>query len=142
MTQMSMSTSGNGRNGRRQHMADINVTPMVDVMLVLLVIFMITAPILKEGIEVDLPKTRALPSGGKPTAVAVSVDKEGKVHAGSKVLDKSDLEAELPKILKGHELDGVTFKADRNLPYDTVMKVIAVIRTSGISQISMAVESR
>ena len=123
-------------------MADINVTPMVDVMLVLLVIFMITAPALKDGIDVDLPKAQTGGSSGRAPATALSlvIDAEGRVHAGRKMIEPAQVSAELPNQLKGHEKEMLTLKAHRKLPYDAVVKVIAVVRSAGISSISIAVD--
>jgi biopolymer transport protein TolR len=138
---MSMGSVRPAGRKRRLPMADINVTPMVDVMLVLLVIFMITAPALKDGIDVDLPKTQGGGSGGKPaTPMTVVIDAEGKVHVANTTLDPAQVAAELPKLLKGHEKESVTLKAHRKLHYDAVVKVIAVMRASGVSGISIAVD--
>lgn len=130
-----------GRGKRRRPMADINVTPLVDVMLVLLVIFMITAPALKDSIDVDLPKvgggaaaTRSVPP------LAVVIDADGRVHANGRSLQLSEVAVELPKLLKGHEKEPLTLKAHRKLPYDTVVKVIAAIRSAGLTAINIAVD--
>lgn len=140
---MSMSAApaaGKGRR-RRRAMADINVTPLVDVMLVLLVIFMITAPVLKDGIDVDLPKAQGGTSGGKSAApFSVVIDKESRVHCAGRTLMPADIAVELPKLLKGHEKETLTLKAQRNLPYDSVVRVIAIVRQAGIQGISIAVD--
>jgi biopolymer transport protein ExbD len=137
-----MATAGAGRGRRkRAAMADINVTPMVDVMLVLLVIFMITAPVLKDGIDVDLPKAHGGTSGGtNATPFSVIIDSAGRVHCAGRTLLPGDVPVELPKLLKGHEKEMLTLKAQRTLPYDSVVKVISVVRAAGISGISIAVE--
>ena len=139
---MSMgAVTGGGKRKRRQAMADINVTPLVDVMLVLLVIFMITAPALKESIDVDLPRvgggtagTRSLPP------FAIVIDAEGRVHANGTTMQLSEVPVELPKVLKGHSKEALTLKAHRKLPYDTVVKVIATIRAAGVTGINIAVD--
>ena len=140
---MSMSAApaaGKGRR-RRRPMADINVTPMVDVMLVLLVIFMITAPVLKDGIDVDLPKASGGTSGGKSAApFSVIIDSKSQVHCAGRTLLPADVPTELPKLLKGHEKETLTLKAQKNLPYDAVVRVIAIVRQAGIQGISIAVD--
>ncbi len=122
-------------------MADINVTPLVDVMLVLLVIFMITAPVLKDGIDVDVPKASGGTSGGKNAApFSVIIDKEAFVYCAGRKISQADVATELPKLLKGHEKETLTLKAQRNLPYDVVVRVIAIVRQAGINGISIAVD--
>ena len=133
-----MAFSSGGGSGP---MADINVTPLVDVMLVLLVIFMITAPVLKDGIDVDLPKAQGGTSGGKSaTPFSVIIDKDAVVHCGGRHIALKDVAVELPPLLKGHEKETLTLKAQRNLPYDSVVRVIAIVRQAGINGISIAVD--
>jgi biopolymer transport protein ExbD len=140
MTTGVVAAAGRARR-RRRPMADINVTPLVDVMLVLVVIFMITAPVLKEGIEVDLPRTPGAPGASRATSsFAIVIDGEGRVHMGAKVLEPAEVAAELPPLLKGHENEVVTLKAHRKLPYDAVVKVLSTIRAAGVKGISIAVE--
>jgi biopolymer transport protein TolR len=141
---MSMAISG-GAGGRRHRraMSDINVTPMVDVMLVLLVIFILTAPALKDAIDVDLPKAKG---AGKTQGVeqmlhAVVLDDKGKVNFAGKTLEPPEIPFELPKLLKGHEQESLTLKASRMLPFETVVKVMSIIRGSGIKGISIAVDA-
>lgn len=131
-----------GRGRRRRAMAEINVTPLVDVMLVLLVIFMITAPILKDGIDVELPKAKGTSGAGKvATPLSVVVDATGKVHVAGRTLEISEIAVELPALLKGHEKEVLSLKAHRTLPYESVVKVIAVMRAAGVTGISMAVDA-
>lgn len=140
---MSMSASpAGGKRGRKRPMADINMTPMVDVMLVLLVIFMITAPAMKEGIDVDLPKASGGPSNNRSIApLSVVVDQTGKVYFNGKTLEASEVETELPKLLKGHEKETLTLKAYRLLPTEAFVKVMSVARRAGITGFSIAVNT-
>jgi len=140
---MSMGTTGAlGRKSKhRGLMSEINVTPLVDVMLVLVVIFMITAPTLKESIDVDLPKVGgALGSNRGTTPFTVSIDEKGRVHAAGWIMKPVEVPSALPPLLKGHEKEVMTLKAHRALPYDAVVKVIAIMRGSGVTGISIAVD--
>ncbi|MCY3023065.1 MAG: biopolymer transporter ExbD [Planctomycetota bacterium] len=137
---MAAAASANGRRKRRRAMADINVTPLVDVMLVLLVIFMITAPVLKDAIDVDLPRVPGTGAGRAMTPFVIVIDGEGRVHVGGRMLQPAEVGTELPKLLRGHENETVTLKAHRRLPYDSVVKVLATVRAVGITGITIAVE--
>ncbi|MFH0938426.1 MAG: biopolymer transporter ExbD [Planctomycetota bacterium] len=131
------------RRRRRHHrlMGEINVTPMVDVMLVLLVIFMITAPAMKDVVDVDLPQTKSATSSDPKTVLfSVAIDSVGRVHAGGRMLNPAEVAAELPKLLQGHEKEPLTLMVHRQLPFDVAVKVIAIIRSCGIRAINIAVE--
>lgn len=125
--------------GRRAPMAEINVTPLVDVMLVLLIIFMVTAPLLVTGVPVNLPDSRAgaLEPDKKP--VQISLDNEGRVF----VDDQEVMEAELPTILEskrpaaGGEAPQVFLRADRGLDYGRVMRVMGELNRAGLNKVSL-----
>jgi biopolymer transport protein TolR len=124
-------------------MADINVTPMVDVMLVLLVVFMITAPMLTTGVAVDLPKTKAqqLPVS-QTQPLVVTINKTGQVFVGTQ--DKSVDFATLGPMLKeivGNDLEKRVFvRADENAPYGSVAKVLALMQSVGIKNTALPVD--
>ena len=125
--------------GRRAPMAEINVTPLVDVMLVLLIIFMVTAPLLVTGVPINLPDSRAgaLEPDKKP--IQISLDNEGRVF----VDDQEVMEAELPTILEskrpenGADSPQVFLRADRGLDYGRVMRVMGELNRAGLNKVSL-----
>ncbi len=108
--------------------AQINVTPLVDVMLVLLVIFMVTAPIIQQGVAVDLPKTRAAPL------------KNGAIYLNDNPIAIGDLRAKLVAIAQAKPDHQVLLRADRNVPYGEVVRVIAAVKEAGVSRLGMVTE--
>ncbi|NTU93492.1 MAG: protein TolR [Chlorobiaceae bacterium] len=122
-------------------MSEINVTPFVDVMLVLLVIFMVTAPMMTSGVKVDVPQTSHDRLDVDAKALVVSVDASRKVSINDFQLAPEDLAAELPRILESKQAEEVYLKADRTLPYGFVMSVMASIREAGVEKIGMVTES-
>jgi biopolymer transport protein TolR len=121
-------------------MSEINVTPFVDVMLVLLVIFMVTAPMMTSGMKVEVPQTTHERMDIDPKGIVVSVDSSRKVMINDYQLDASELAERLPKILESMKADEVYLKADRTLPYGFVMSVMASIRQAGVEKIGMVTE--
>jgi biopolymer transport protein TolR len=120
--------------------ASINVTPLVDVMLVLLVIFMVTAPMLQQGVEVDLPKASTAPLSGSQEQIVISVDKMGSVYlgAGNKV-EIAKLAAKVKAIFanKPPEQRKVYIKGDSELGYGRIMEVMGALHAGGITQIGL-----
>ena len=135
---MSMST---GPYSSDPTMAEINVTPLVDVMLVLLIIFMITAPLMQQGVEVDLPQTHAQvikPEADQP--VILSLSKEKKIFIGKTEVKYEELEIKLThneKLKKDKKID---LQADRTLDYGFVVDIMAIMRRAGIEQVGMLTE--
>ncbi len=121
-------------------MSEINVTPFVDVMLVLLVIFMVTAPLIQQGLEVELPKTQAegLPSDDDP--LVVSVKQDGSIHVERTAIPLSDLESKLKKIFLTRDQTRVFLRADARVNYGTVAKTLAILRRAGATRIGMVTE--
>ena len=130
-----MITSGKGRL-----MSDINVTPFVDVMLVLLIIFMVTAPMMTHGIKVDTPKTTLKKMDVQEHAVVVSIDASSRVSVNNDQLNVSEVRSKLPTLLDIARTQEVYLKADKSLPYGVVMDVIAQIKDAGIEKIGMVTE--
>jgi biopolymer transport protein ExbD/biopolymer transport protein TolR len=126
--------------GRTQtSLSDINVTPFVDVLLVLLIIFMLTAPILQSGIEVDVPKTRTVREISQERLV-VSIDRGERLFLGNDAVNIHELGPKLKeKIGKGQD-QSVFLRADQRVPFGTVALVVDELRQSGIEQISMVTE--
>ncbi len=128
-----------GRRGRRSPMAEINVTPMVDVMLVLLIIFMVTAPLLVAGVPVDLPDSNAGALDQQKEPLAISMDASGAIFVG----DEPVAEAELPRIFAARRSaaggDGppVFLRADRSLDYGRVMRVMGELNRAGLNKVSL-----
>ncbi len=122
-------------------MSDINVTPFVDVMLVLLIIFMITAPMMIHGIKVEVPETSHEKMEVEPEALTVSVDKDRQVFINKYQLAPDELGERLPEIIDINTAGEVYLKADKSLPYGFVMFIMAQIREAGIERIGMVTEA-
>ena len=132
-------TGGSGRFRRRRYtpIADINVTPLVDVMLVLLIIFMITAPLLQVGVPVDLPKTSAQQVGGKDEPLIVSVNSKDEVFLGETKFELPELSAKL-KAVYGEKPDQRVFiRGDKAINYGRMMEVMGVVIDSGFRQLGL-----
>jgi biopolymer transport protein TolR len=119
--------------------SQINVTPLVDVMLVLLIIFMVAAPILQQGVELELPKETIAPvEGGEEEQLVVSIDKEGVVFLGAgNVVPVDELGAKLLAIVKTRTDKRVFIKADHRATYGQVMAAMARIKRSGIDKVGL-----
>ena len=135
---MAMGTSGGRRGKRRQPMAEINVTPMVDVMLVLLIIFMVAAPLLVTGVAVDLPKTsaKALPSDVEP--ISVTIDARGQRSIGDEALSDAAFAARLAALREARGAEArVVIRADAGLPYGQVAALLADVTGSGFTKVAL-----
>ncbi|MGD9332363.1 MAG: protein TolR [Desulfobacterales bacterium] len=125
--------------GRRDSgfMGEINVTPFVDVMLVLLIIFMVTAPMMVEGVNVDLPETTAQPLESEKEPLVVSVDKEGQVFINDFKTGRDIFATKLSKVLEARQDKTVLLKADKTIPYGVVMQVMSDMRSAGVTKLGM-----
>jgi biopolymer transport protein TolR len=117
--------------------SQINVTPLVDVMLVLLVIFMVTAPIIQQGVQVNLPQTKASAIAGSEEPLIVTVAKDGKIYLNDNVVGLAELGTRLTAIRKLQADKQVYLRADQDVRYGTVMKTIAEIKQAGIEKLGM-----
>ncbi len=115
----------------------INVTPLVDVMLVLLVIFMVAAPIIQQGVNVDLPRVTGTAIPGDEVALVVSVTKDGSVYLNDNRTERKDLGPKLRAIMKEKPRQIVYLRADDKAAYGTVVKVIAAVKAAGIDKLGM-----
>jgi len=124
-------------SGNDQFMSDINVTPFVDVMLVLLIIFMVTAPMMVQGIDVDLPKatSKALKSGEE--RLIISIDEDNKVFINEQVVSVEFLTQKLGAILENFDEKNVYLRADKKVPYGIVVNVISKIKQAGVDSLGM-----
>jgi biopolymer transport protein TolR len=121
-------------------LSQINVTPLVDVMLVLLVIFMVTAPILQQGVPVNLPRVRGVALTGEEVQLVVAVTADGAVYLNDTGLTVPELQRKLAAILREQHDRQVFLRADAEVSYGEVMKVIASIREVGVQRIGMVTE--
>lgn len=117
--------------------SQINVTPLVDVMLVLLVIFMVTAPIIQQGVQVNLPQARSSAIPGTEEHLIVTVAKNGKVYLNDNAMSLPELGAKLRAIKKIDSNKQVYLRADQEVRYGTVMQTIAEIKQAGIERLGM-----
>jgi biopolymer transport protein TolR len=130
---MGMST---GKGGRTT-MSEINVTPMVDVMLVLLIIFMVTAPLIQQGVKVNLPATKATPVESADKKLVLSIDANKKVFIGEVEIPFAELEEKLKTNAKVQAEKELYLHADRDLPYGVVVDVMASAQRAGITNVGM-----
>ncbi|HZI99598.1 MAG TPA: biopolymer transporter ExbD [Gemmatimonadaceae bacterium] len=128
------------RRGERTPLnAEINVVSLIDVMMLLMVIFMITAPMMQGGIDISLPKAEARPLEAK-SGLVVTVDREGKIHVDETVLSFSEFRATFRALAADRGRDGVYLRADKGVPYGEVVKVLAVMRASGTPDVGLVAE--
>ena len=133
-----------GRLERRQGsepMSEINVTPMVDVMLVLLVIFILTAPLLASSIKLDLPKTDAAKSGAAPAFVTLVVDKTGQIFLNDKPVAADALRTSLAQTAAQNPDAEVQLRADETVPYGRVVEVMGAAQKAGLNRIGFVAEA-
>ena len=119
--------------------AEINVVSLIDVMMLLMVIFMITAPMMQGGIDISLPKAEARPLEAK-SGLVVTVDREGKIHVDETVLTFSEFRATFRALATERGRDGVYLRADQGVPYGQVVRVLAVMRASGTPDVGLVAE--
>ncbi|HEU5171502.1 MAG TPA: biopolymer transporter ExbD [Gemmatimonadales bacterium] len=127
---------GSDRRGEMSFNADVNVVPLIDVLLVLLIIFMLTAPLMQGGVEVELPRAEARPLQPKEGMV-VSVQRDGRIYVDNTPVSYRDFRATFRALVSQRKPQGVYLQADANVPYGSVVRVLAVIRTAGIANVGL-----
>ncbi len=135
---MGFSLEGGSKRGRgKRPQADINVTPMVDVMLVLLIIFMVAAPMMTSGINVDLPKTAAKPINADTKPITVTVRENGSVYLGDNVVDMNQLVEQLKTMSQNDSQHRIFVKGDQHINYGRVMEVMGRITAGGFTHVAL-----
>ena len=130
-------TSANGRT--MSSLADINITPLVDVVLVLLVIFMVTAPVLQSGIDVSVPKTRTVKEISEERLV-ISIDKQQRVFLGNDAININEIGAKLRQRVRDPRNYSVFVRADENVPFGAFATVMDAVKQSGIGSVSIVTQ--
>lgn len=121
-------------------MSDINVTPLVDVMLVLLIIFMVTAPMMMQGVEVNLPQTTVKPIKTREDPLILTVNKKREIYLENYLIKLDGLEKKVKKIFQNRRDKEILLRADKDVPYGFVIKVISRIKKAGIDKLGMVTE--
>lgn len=130
----------NSLGNKDKLMSQINVTPLVDVMLVLLIIFMVAAPMMQSGIDVNLPEIEASAITSHDDPIVISIDKRLRIYMGKKRVRQRDLKKKLTAIKKTRGEISVLLKADETVSYGTVVRTMAEIRKGGVTKIGMVTE--
>jgi biopolymer transport protein TolR len=128
------------RRGRYRPLAEINVTPLVDVMLVLLIIFMVTAPLMTSGVTVDLPKTSAQPLNTDSEPLTVSINAEGQIYLQNEQIDLADLVAKLQAISQNNPDRRIFVRGDKANTYGRIMEVMGTITEGGFTKVALLAE--
>jgi biopolymer transport protein TolR len=122
-------------------MSEINMTPLIDVMLVLLVIFIITAPLMTASLKLDLPKTDAAQPSDAPQFIAVAIDPQGRFYVGDELLEAEAFARRVADAARRNPATEVQLRADRSVPYGRVAELIGVVQKAGLSRIGFVAEA-
>ena len=122
---------------KKRYLADINVTPFVDVMLVLLVIFMVTAPMMQQGIDVNLPKVASKSLPAREDIMVVTINAKREVFLNESKINLNEFKEKFPRIMENRVNKDVFLKADKTVPYGMVVEVMAEIKKAGIERLGM-----
>ena len=137
---VSLSSRRRGKRARRAAMSEINVTPLVDVMLVLLIIFMVTVTLPAVGVPIELPESRAAPVEEQPDQITISIDRAGVIYIEDTAVPQGGLPAALEALDRGGEPPLVVLRADRSLEYGRVMQVMGELGRTGFTSISLVTD--
>ncbi len=121
-------------------MSEINMTPLVDVMLVLLIIFIITIPVINHAVKIDLPRASNHPADAKPQSVNVEINADGQVFWNNQPVDEATLQADIAQAAQQQPQPEMHLRADRNVRYERVAQVMASIQRGGLSRIGFVTE--
>jgi TolR protein len=133
--------SGDSGEERYTPLAEINVTPMVDVMLVLLVIFMVAAPLLTVGVPINLPKSSAAQTTAPQEPIIVSINAAGDTYIGDTKVEASDLQTQLATLAASDPTRIVYVRGDRTIEYGRLMDLLTVVNTAGFAKVSLLAEA-
>jgi biopolymer transport protein TolR len=128
------------RSASASPMSDINMTPLIDVMLVLLVIFMITAPLMTSSLKLDLPKTDAAQASSAPQFISVALSPAGELYFGEEKLEREAFELRLAAAARGNPELEVQLRADQSVPYGRVAELIGLLQKDGLNRIAFIAE--
>ncbi len=131
---------GMSLGNKKRFMSEINVTPLVDVMLVLLIIFMVAAPMMTEGVDVNLPKTTAKSIKTQDEPLILTVNKKGEIFLENQPVPLKDLEVKIQKIFQNRREKEILVRADKDVTYGVVIDVIARVKKAGIDKLGMVTE--
>jgi biopolymer transport protein TolR len=135
-----MAFSGGDTGSGRRAMTDINVTPLVDVMLVLLIIFMVTAPLIQSGVKVDLPRAQAQQMEHAEEKLVLKITHDRRIYLGDSEIRGAELEQKLATNARVQRDKEIYLQADRSLPYGLVVQVMATARRAGVENLGMITE--
>jgi biopolymer transport protein TolR len=142
MAAVLQSRTGRGRGQRRRPMAEINVTPFVDVMLVLLIVFMVTAPLLTVGVPVDLPKTRAPALGQDKEPLSVTVKSDCSIYLQKLPVQQDELVSKLTAISSNGYDQRIFVRGDKSVNYGCVMEVMGLLSAAGFTHIGLVTDAK
>ncbi|HJD62410.1 MAG TPA: protein TolR [Rickettsia endosymbiont of Degeeriella rufa] len=134
---MAIKLAGSNRKSKRAVVSEINVTPLVDVMLVLLIIFMITSPMLVSGVNVDLPETNSSPISGQDEPLVVTINNKGEVFLLETPIERKHLTDKLVNITKEKKDTRIFVRGDKNVSYGEVVEVVSEIHAAGFSRVAL-----
>jgi biopolymer transport protein ExbD len=137
-----MAFGGFDDNKQQQPMADINITPMVDVMLVLLVIFIITAPLFTHAIKLDLPNAQSAPAPEKPETISLSINAEGALFWNGEPVKQDELGPKLAAAAQKNPQPELQLRADKNARYETLAQVMSAAQNSGMTKMGFVTDAR
>ena len=135
-----MGMSAGNKGGGRTTLSEINVTPLVDVMLVLLIIFMVTAPMIQQGVDVQLPKTETVEIQANDEKTVLTITREARIYLGQTEIPIDELEEKVRTNAKIQREKQIYIHADQGLKYEIVVRVMAILKKAGVENLGMVTE--